>query len=219
MNRNIQLLSKIIFVLLILQSCTAFRTHIDNTCAAQFINEYPSPQKSSFILPWKVTEKYTLTQGNCTLESHNIAEKQHMSFDFKMPIGTAVVAMAGGRIIAVIENFKDNKDNGINQANLIGIEHDGGVLTWYAHLMHEGVKVNVDDKVLQGDVIGYSGNTGNSAYPHLHIYAQQLTDECHDAINHTAKLELCPVIPISFLNASPNDTILKEWQTYFAEPY
>lgn len=219
MNKNIQLFVTVIFVLIILQSCTTFRTHIDNSCAAQFINEYPEPHKSQFILPWKVAEKYTLTQGNCTLESHNIAKNQHMSFDFKMPIGTPIISMADGRIAAVIENFKDNKDKGYSQANLIGIEHDEGVLTWYMHLMYEGVKVNVDDKVLQGDVIGYSGNTGSSAYPHLHIYAQQLTNECHDAENHTAKLELCPVIPISFLNVSPNDTILKEWQSYLAEPY
>ena len=60
---------------------------------------------------------------------------------------------------------------------------------------------------------------GNSAYPHLHLYAQQITEECHDAENKTAKLELCPVIPISFKNASPNNTVLKEFETYMALPY
>lgn len=142
-----------------------------------------------------------------------------MSFDFKMPMGTPVHAIADGRVAAVIEHYKDHTDMGFSQANLIGIEHEGGVVSWYMHLKHKGVIVDVDDKVMRGDVIGYSGNTGNSAYPHLHIYAQQITKECHDPENRTARLELCPPIPISFFNASPNDTVLREWEMYTAEPY
>jgi len=206
-------------LLIFLQSCTIFRTHIDRTCASRFVDQYSSPQKSRFILPWKVGESFTLTQGNCTLESHNFDQKQHMSFDFKMPIGTPIVAIEDGRVAIIIENFKDNIDNDFSQANLIGIEHEGGIISWYMHLKFQGATVEVDDNVLQGNVIGYSGNTGSSAYPHLHLYAQQLTEECHDAENHTAKLELCPVIPMSFKNVSPSITVLREFEVYTALPY
>ena len=163
-NNKIQTLVALV-LLVLLQACTGLRTHIDNACASKFVNQYPSPQNSRFILPWKVGDSYRLTQGNCTLESHNFAQKQHMSFDFKMPIGTPIVAIEDGRIAVVIENFKDNIDNGFSQANLIGIEHEGGILSWYMHLQFQGSIVKVDDNVLQGKVIGYSGNTGQFCLP------------------------------------------------------
>jgi len=218
-NKNRTHAFVILGLLFFLQSCTTFRTHIDQACASRFADKYSMPQKSRFILPWKVGESFTLTQGNCTLESHNFDQKQHMSFDFRMPIGTPIVAIDDGRVVWVVESFKDNVDNDFSQANLIGIEHEGGVLSWYMHLKFQGATVGVGDDVLQGDVIGYSGNTGSSAYPHLHLYAQQLTEECHDAENHTAKLELCPVIPISFKNVSPSIAVLREFKVYTALPY
>ena len=203
----------------ILMSCTLLRTHPDTACAKLFVDSYPEPGDSRFVLPWQVGKSYVLTQGNCTLESHSLVEKQHMSFDFRMPIGTPIHAIEDGRVAAVIENFGDNVDNKFDQANLVALEHNGGILSWYMHLQNEGVVVEVDDYVQQGELIAYSGNTGNSAYPHLHIYAQQLVTECHDAKNRTAKLDLCPQIPISFLNASPQKKILKEWEKYTALPY
>ncbi len=160
-----------------------------------------------------------LTQGNCTFESHNLSDNQHMSFDFKMPIGTPILAADEGRVFVVIEQFKDNIDKGFAEANLIGIEHDAGMLTLYAHLRFEGSLVQVDDEVSRGDVIGFSGNTGDSAYPHLHFFAQQLVDDCHDAQARTAKLERCPQVAIAFSNVSPGDAVLKEWVTYTALPY
>ena len=93
-----------------------------------------------------------------------------MSFDFKMPIGTPILAADDGRVFIVVEQFRDNIDKGFSEANLIGIEHRGGILTWYTHLSFEGSIVQVDDQVSQGEVIGYSGNTGDSSYPHLHFF-------------------------------------------------
>ena len=208
-----------LITLIPLSSCATFRTNLDQACVEQFASSYPAPESSRFILPWKVGESYTLTQGNCTLESHNKVDKQHMAFDFKMPIGTAVHAVEDGRIALVITDYKDTLDNGFLEANHIGIEHEGGIITWYMHLKHDGSVVKVDDEVSRGDVIGYSGNTGSSAYPHLHFYAQQLTEECHNAETKTANLALCPTIPISFLNVSPSKTVLEEFVSYTALPY
>jgi murein DD-endopeptidase MepM/ murein hydrolase activator NlpD len=216
---NTLLTALLLLALQSLSSCSMIRTQLDASCVSQFAEKYPEPQDSPFVLPWRIGETYTLTQGNCTLESHNLANNNHMSFDFKMPIGTSVVAIADGKVIFVTEHFKDNIDMAYQQANLIAIEHKGGIISWYAHLQFQGVKVKVDDEVLQGDVIGFSGNSGDSAYPHLHFYAQQLTQTCFDANKGTANLALCPMMPISFNNASPNDTVLVEFEDYRALAY
>lgn len=205
--------------LTLLPACAVFRSDIDNSCVAQFADQYPDPGQSRFVLPWEIDQRFKLTQGNCTFESHSLSNKQHMSFDFKMPIGTPIHAADDGRVFIVIEQFKDNVDSDHSEANIIGIEHDGGILTWYAHLKFEGSLVDVDDRVLRGERIGYSGNTGDSSYPHLHFFAQQIIDECHNAEEKTANLALCPQVPISFSNASPGDVVLKEWETYTALPY
>ena len=136
-----------------------------------------------------------------------------------MPIGTPILAADDGRVFIVVEQFKDNIDSGPGEANYIGVEHNGGLLTWYMHLTFDGASVDVDDQVSRGEEIGYSGNTGDSSYPHLHFFAQQIIEQCHDAGAKTADLALCPQVPISFSNASPGDTVLKEWVTYKALPY
>jgi murein DD-endopeptidase MepM/ murein hydrolase activator NlpD len=61
--------------------------------------------------------------------------------------------------------------------------------------------------ISRGERIGYSGNTGDSSYPHLHFFAQQVVEECHDAEARTADLSLCPHVPVSFSSASPGDII------------
>jgi len=216
-NKMVVLLT--VVILSLLQSCAVFRSDIDNDCVNQFASQYPDPNESRFTLPWNTGKSFMLTQGNCTFESHSLAGDQHMSFDFKMPIGTPILAVDDGRVILVIEQYRDNIDRGFGEANIIGIEHSAGVLTWYVHIMFDGSRVQVDDNVLRGEVIGYSGNTGDSSYPHLHFFAQQLTEHCHDAQARTARLEQCPQIPVSFSNVGPADAVLKEWVTYTAMPY
>lgn len=203
----------------LVQSCAVIRSNIDESCVNHFADQYPVPQESRFVLPWRIDHSFKLTQGNCTFESHSLSNKQHMSFDFKMPIGTPILAADDGRIFIVVESYRDNIDKGFGEANYIGVEHSGGILTWYTHLMFEGSLVQVNDQVSRGETIGYSGNTGESSYPHLHFFAQQLIEECHDAEAKTANLAQCPQVPISFSNASPGDAVLKEWTTYKALAY
>lgn len=49
----------------------------------------------------------------------------------------------------------------------VQIDHGDGVVTMYAHLSE--VAVGYGDWVDTGDLIGYSGDTGNSTGPHLHF--------------------------------------------------
>ncbi|PID86233.1 MAG: hypothetical protein CSB13_04035 [Chloroflexi bacterium] len=51
--------------------------------------------------------------------------------------------------------------------NLIVVNHGNGFETFYAHL--SGINVVPGQIVYKGNVIGYSGNTGNSSGPHVHF--------------------------------------------------
>jgi murein DD-endopeptidase MepM/ murein hydrolase activator NlpD len=51
--------------------------------------------------------------------------------------------------------------------NYTCIQHSGSLSTCYAHQTSIGVSVGAT--VSQGQVIGQSGNTGNSTGPHLHF--------------------------------------------------
>ena len=53
------------------------------------------------------------------------------------------------------------------------IKHDNGLSTIYGHL--SVISSSVGQRLKTGDLVGYSGNTGYSTGPHLHIslYATQ----------------------------------------------
>ena len=84
--------------------------------------------------------------------------KGHNGTDWGLPTGTVVIAPHDGK---VIEAASDPKGYG----NYIKIENDieGSIL---AHLKSFSVKVG--NYVTEGQIIGYSNNTGNSTGPHLH---------------------------------------------------
>jgi murein DD-endopeptidase MepM/ murein hydrolase activator NlpD len=73
--------------------------------------------------------------------------------------GDPVVATADGQVVSV--NY-----DATGFGNFVVIRHKHGFYTRYGHLLSFHVKTG--DRVEQGDVIGYIGNTGRSTGPHLH---------------------------------------------------
>ncbi|UTW58767.1 M23 family metallopeptidase [Kordiimonas sp. SCSIO 12603] len=57
--------------------------------------------------------------------------------------------------------------------NYVIIKHKGGSYSQYAHLRPGSLRVKIGERVVQGDIIGEVGNSGNSSEPHLHF---QVTD-------------------------------------------
>jgi murein DD-endopeptidase MepM/ murein hydrolase activator NlpD len=64
------------------------------------------------------------------------------------------------------------KDENLSDGNYISIQHSDGSVAHYWHFQKDGVIVNVGDTVQTGQWIGLSGNTGYSAFPHLHFEVQ-----------------------------------------------
>jgi murein DD-endopeptidase MepM/ murein hydrolase activator NlpD len=85
----------------------------------------------------------------------------HLGMDFAAGRGTPVEAAAGGRV-----TFAGRK--GAN-GNLVGIRHEGGFRSLYAHLQRIEPGIEVGTRVEQGERIGYVGSTGRSTGPHLHF--------------------------------------------------
>ncbi len=124
---------------------------------------------NSFIykLPFAVGNKFLLIQAYNSKMSH----KNELSLDFKMKKGSKVCAARGGIVTAMRKDSDRGglKDEYLNEGNHIIIQHDDGSTAWYWHLQKDGALVNIGDTVQSGQLIGYSGNTGYTAFPHLHF--------------------------------------------------
>ncbi len=82
----------------------------------------------------------------------------HEGIDLSLRRGNRVVATGGG----VVERVAFNRTYG----TVIDVRHAPGLVTRYAHLNKSLVKAG--QKVVRGDLIALSGNTGRSTGPHLH---------------------------------------------------
>ena len=101
----------------------------------------------------------------------NLSHKGEYALDFKMKEGTAICAARKGVVIAVREDSNKGglKPEMLSEGNYVVIEHDDGSTAHYWHLQKDGALVSIGDTVIQGQIIGKSGNTGYSAFPHLHF--------------------------------------------------
>ena len=84
----------------------------------------------------------------------------HPGVDIALPEGTAVVASDTGTVTFAGWNI-------YGFGNLVVVNHGNGYETFYAHL--NGISVVPGQIVYQGNVIGSTGNTGNSSGPHIHF--------------------------------------------------
>ena len=92
----------------------------------------------------------------------------HGAIDIGTGEGTPVIATKSGTITFTNEGCSVGDHScGGGYGNYIKMEHGDGIESLYAHLRQ--VLVSEGDTVVQGQIIGYSGNTGRSTGPHLHF--------------------------------------------------
>ncbi len=88
----------------------------------------------------------------------------HRGIDLRAKKRSEVMATADG----IVRTAEYSKLNG----NHVIIRHNFGFESYFAHL-HK-MKVKPGDAILKGDVVGLSGNSGQSAGPHLHYEIRYL---------------------------------------------
>jgi murein DD-endopeptidase MepM/ murein hydrolase activator NlpD len=123
-----------------------------------------------YTLPYAKGSRFLLIQAYNSSFSH----KAELSLDFKMKKGSKICAARNGIVTATKEDSDEGgmKDEYYNKGNHIIITHEDGSIAMYWHLQKDGVIINVGDTVLKGQHIGFSGNTGYTAFPHLHFQVQ-----------------------------------------------
>lgn len=94
--------------------------------------------------------------------------------------GADVLAVADGKVVAVLDNLEDQKPGTLPDISTINLENvDGnhivldlgsGVFAFYAHLQRGSIRVSRGDYVKRGQVLALLGNTGNTSAPHLHFH-------------------------------------------------
>lgn len=84
----------------------------------------------------------------------------HPGLDIALPEGSAVYAADTGTVTYA-------GWNAYGYGNLIVVNHGNGYETFYGHL--SSFNVTPGQIVYQGNVIGGTGNTGNSSGPHIHF--------------------------------------------------
>lgn len=132
-----------------------------------------------YSLPCDDSKKVMVIQGYNGKYSH----KGDFALDFRMKKGSKVHAARDGIVFETVGEFQKGgpKKKYLSKGNHIIIKHKDGTFASYWHLSYKGIFVKTGDTIQRGQLIGLSGNTGYSSWPHLHFdvyyfrYGQQVT--------------------------------------------
>ncbi len=102
------------------------------------------------------------------MRHHPIHDREalHGGVDLRARRGTPIYATADG----VVEWAAMHQSSGLGK--MVKVVHNYGFSTIYGHL--DDIEVSSGSYVKRGDLLGYSGNTGQSAAPHLHYEVRYL---------------------------------------------
>ncbi len=157
------------------------------------------PKSGSSALSWplsavRVTQQFGSGAG---VNKRLYASGSHNGVDFGAKIGTPVLAMGDGVLVA--QGDTDAQCRGVSFGKWILIKYNNGLASTYGHLSQ--LNMTTGATVKAGDVVGFSGNSGYSTGPHLHVSMYPA-----DAVNAIARPSAsCPgvnlTMPVAAVNA------------------
>ena len=125
--------------------------------------------------PWGPRPRHPIT-GKATF---------HHGVDVALPVGTPLTAPADGVVV--------KKGNGPSGGVTLILQHEDNLHTVYYHLQKPS-HLAKGAQVKRGEVIGFSGNTGASTGPHLHMELRR-SARWGDTIDPVPYLQEPPVEP------------------------
>lgn len=124
------------------------------------------PKPGSQPLGWPLANIFITQRFGKTVSAKRLyVSGSHSGVDFRAAVGTPVYSTADGTVEGT-----GNTDLVCPRASFgkwVFIRHTNGLSTVYGHLSL--IKAVEGQKVSKGTLIGYSGNTGHSTGPHLHL--------------------------------------------------
>ncbi len=92
--------------------------------------------------------------------------RTHRASDILVPMGTRVVAAESGTIMRLSQNA-------LGGTTIYMTDDSGRFIFYYAHLEKYADGLAAQEHVMQGDLLGYVGMSGNAPVPHLHFQAMR----------------------------------------------
>lgn len=164
---------------------------IDAVISDPHIQQVRKPELLNLRFPFRESHEVTLNFGTVNPDEH-LGMPNHDGVDFATAPGTPIVAVDEGEIAPYREEN--------NYGTTIAIQHLWGQ-SFYGHLSTSSAQLG--DQVKKGQVIGYSGSTGRSTGPHLHLGIKWSDDRMID--------------PLPLLSASNNNKVAEK-QLIFTVP-
>ncbi len=167
------------------------------TCTQDAAPELEPPDV--FRLPLACGTTARVSQANNGSTSHS--GRSRYAFDFAIPVGTPLVAMADGIVLYTFGDtgpgdpcYNGGGSSCFPFANYVVLVHGDGSASIYKHL--NAVLVSEGEFVPAGTAVGLSGSTGYSTGPHAHVMRQE---ECGAPTS-------CQSVPVAFADV-PGDGV------------
>lgn len=127
--------------------------------AGEYFGEDGRPLREGFL---RSPLEFSRVTSGFSMRMHPILQqwRAHKGVDFGAPTGTRVKVSGSG-----VVNFVGRQGG---YGNFIVVNHGNGISTAYGHLSRFAPGLRTGQRVEQGEVIGYVGQTGWATGPHLH---------------------------------------------------
>jgi murein DD-endopeptidase MepM/ murein hydrolase activator NlpD len=131
-----------------------------------------------YRLPWPEGRSFMFTQVPGGQITTHITKATLHAVDIAMPEGVPVLAARAGIVEAVQAHHRAGADEEplTYEGNFVRVRHADGTAATYAHLGHQSVVVAVGEPVGVGQLLGYSGASGDIVRPHLHFVVTRVRE-------------------------------------------
>jgi len=127
------------------------------------------PHDAVYRLPWPEgqAQRFIHAKG----ANPHFQKRDLHAVDIGLPKGTEVLAAREGVVEAVEESQGRDGDEqpATFEGNFVRVRHADDTYATYAHLAQRGVRVRPSERVAAGQLLGYSGASGEVEIPQLHF--------------------------------------------------
>jgi murein DD-endopeptidase MepM/ murein hydrolase activator NlpD len=132
---------------------------------------FAGAEEPLYRVPWPEGLTFMIIQAPGGRITSHFTKATFNAVDIAMPEGIPIVAARSGVVEAVesAQGASPEEDPLTYEGNFVRVRHDDGTAAIYAHLKYGGVAVAAGDAVALGQLLGYSGATGDVLEPQLHF--------------------------------------------------